>query len=194
MRRLLFASFALFTTPLLHAQLVEIYGTAGYARTADVPTGHSNISCPVIVTPCIGPETSGTISSFAGGGGVTLNFLRLPGIQLGLDARGSAHTGNNGVSTGLGGLRLAVKPPFFHLKPWIEGAVGYVGTDSKASTAASGTTAHYAAAEVIGGIDTPLAPFFSWRIVEVGGGHAFTSSDGTKPTLFTIGTGLVFHF
>ena len=179
MCRLRLLALLLAVTPVLRAQVVEIYGTVAYDHATSIPTQ---------------PPARQSVTSFAGGGGVTLNFLRLPGVQLGLDGRVASHAGNTGASTALGGVRLAAKPPFFRVKPWIEGAVGYLVTDALPSGSTRVTGTQYGVAEAFGGLDTPLLPLLSWRVIEIGGGRAFTSSYGSMPSLFTVGTGLVVHF
>lgn len=75
MRKLLLFLLTCGATPLLHAQLVELYGT--------VTGGHANNVPTVDASACFADSNSIACQAMIGetqvvaGGGVTLNFLRL---------------------------------------------------------------------------------------------------------------------
>jgi hypothetical protein len=100
----------------------------------------------------------------------------------------------------MAGLKLGFHPPLIRLKPYIQASGGYVATRTvNVSTGSAGGTFEnkYAAWEVLGGVDIPLAPFFDFRVIELGGGtgvNAFGSSNQPNISLFTVNTGLVLHF
>ena len=212
MRRLLPAAFLVLAlavlapavlAPAAHAQIFEAYATFSPTHAGNVQTG-SILS---------GGVYSNQYTSFfvpAVGGGVTLNFLPLGPIRIGFDLRGSTKPGTNGIDTGLVGLKLAIKPPLLHIKPYLQASGGYVGTrTTNVSTVSNGTTTttggtfnnHYAAFEGLAGLDVPLAPFFNFRVVEFGVGKGYNTgptlasiSTSNTLTFYTISTGLVFHF
>ena len=174
-----------------HAQLVEVYGTLSDIHTSDVPITIFP-PCPVLLPTCGPIDTRNTTNGFTGGGGVTLNVIQLPFVKLGIDARGSKHAGNNGSDTAMGGVKLTIKPPIFHIAPYVQGSVGYLGTTGNRSGQTQ--SEKYAAGELLGGLDVPIAPFLDLRVIEVGAGRAFTTSSGVKPSFVTAGAGVVFHF
>jgi hypothetical protein len=184
MRRLLLTLLTVLCAPLLRAQAVEIYGTAGDLHVNNVAV--LPLFCPTGVTPCTQPFTSS--NNLSVGGGVTLRLIGLGLLSLGVDGRGSHHTGTYGSDTGLAGLKLTIKPPFFRARPYLQGSAGYLGTYT------NGSSNHYFATEILAGVDLPILPILDLRAIEVGGGHALTSSANTKPTFYTIGAGLVLHF
>ncbi len=195
MRRSLLHLVALLAVPHLHAQAVEIYGTVTEVNANNVPSTDYH-GCPV--TPpgqtCSPSSLANVNTNQAGfGGGVTLNILRLPVLKLGLDVRGSRHSGTNGADTALGGVKLTIHPPFWNIRPYLQGSFGYLGTTDTTSTGPT-TTARYAATEVLAGLDLPLIPVLDLRVVEIGAGHALNSVDSTKPTFLTASAGLVLHF
>jgi hypothetical protein len=200
----LLRSFALcfFATLASHAQVVSVYVVSANNYFSTVPTG-------TIQTLTTQQEQYTSFWSSGVGGGVTLNFLRLPLISLGLDVRGSTRPGAPGSDTGMVGIRLQVKPPVLRIKPYIEAAGGYLATrtaDVGTTTNASGATVafggtftgEYGAYEILGGIDYPLTHFLDFRVIEVGGGKAYQAStnvlNSSHPSLFNIDTGLVLHF
>ena len=190
-RLLLLPALALAFVPHAHAQLVEIYGTVSGIHTTDVPVTVFP-PCPADGASCGPFETRNTTNSFAGGGGATFNIIHLPFVRLGLDVRGSKHAGTIGSDTAMGGLKLTIKPPIFHIAPYVQGSVGYLGTT--ATNSGQTQSEKSGAVEVIGGLDVPVAPFFDLRVIEIGAGRAFISSDAAKPSFITAGAGLVFHF
>jgi len=198
MRRLLFLLTTLLAAPALHAQAVEIYGTLSDVHATNVPTNvPTPYVCPVNVLPCTTPPpTYAGVNAFNPGGGVTVNFLRLPVLKLGVDVRGSHHTGTNGANTALAGLKLTVKPPAFRASPYLQGSAGYLGTSYNGVSGGSTppATHSYFVTELLAGIDLPLLSILDLRLIEIGGGHALNSAGGSKPTFLTIGSGLVLHF
>jgi hypothetical protein len=215
MRTFLFVLVALLALPRLHGQFVELYGTVTDVNANNVPSS-ALLLCPGPGCP-LALGTTVNSNRVGGGGGITLNFLRLPVVKLGVDVRGSRHSGNDGVNTVLGGLKLTIHLPLLHIRPYVQGSVGYLGTTATPKSQLDGvagqtTTAKYVAAELFAGLDLPLLRILDLRVVEVGAGHALSSvdlkpmfvpvSDGyalrsgssTTPTFVTASAGLVLHF
>ncbi len=197
MRRTVFlaAATTLLLAAAVHAQVVSVYGTFSGLHASGVETGATNVTTT-------GYQTQ-TTSFFAPGfgGGVTLNFLNLHVIKLGLDLRGSTKPGVTGADTALIGVKFTVQPPLLHLKPYVQASGGYLATrTTNVSSIGTGPaivggtfTNKYAAYEILGGIDYPLIPFLDLRIIEIGGGRA--TFDGTyNPSIFSVNSGLVLHF
>lgn len=145
------------------------------------------------------------------GGGVTLNFVSLPVVSVGVDLRGSTKPGTNGVYTALLGVKLGVHAPGNSLKPYVQASGGLLGTRTngvsmilntspygfQSVTSYSGTvSSHYIAYELLGGLDYRLNNAVDYRIVEVGGGIGNrTGPAGLESAKFlTINTGIVAHF
>jgi hypothetical protein len=127
--------------------------------------------------------------------GLTLNFIHNPAFTFGIDFRGSKHFGTNGADTGLLGLKLGVQVPLLHLRPYIQGSGGYLGTYESPSGSSTATANHYYAAEILGGVDYPLLPRIDIRVLEVGVGHALNNNiNSTKPTFVTASTGVAVRF
>ena len=180
--KVLIASILFFLPAVLHAQ-VEAYVTYSPTHLSNVESGVNSSN----QTQYSDYWASGI------GGGVTLNFLPLPAVSLGLDLRGSTKSGTNGADTALAGLKLGVHVPGLHLKPYIEGAGGYLATRTYTP---AGTTDNnkFLAWEILGGIDDPIAHFLDWRVIELGGGQGIKTGSGPNASLFTVNTGLVVHF
>jgi hypothetical protein len=186
----------LFAIPLgAHAQIASIYVTSSNTRFSNVETG-------VTFNAAGDQDQYANFWSSGIGGGVTINFLPLPIVSLGLDVRGSTRPGTVGSDTALVGLKLGVHPPLIRIKPYIQASAGYVATRTvNVSTTnppvggLSGTfTNKYAAYEILGGIDYPLVHFVDARLIEIGGGKVILNGSANSPSLFTINAGLVFHF
>jgi hypothetical protein len=164
------------------AQAVSVYVTSSSARFSNSPTGIQ------------GQTTSFWTSGV--GGGLTFNVVPVGPVRVGVDIRGSTRPGTNGADTAMGGVRLGIKPPLLAIKPYLQASGGYVATRSRAL--GGGTLENqYVAWEVLGGLDFPLVPFFDLRLIEVGGGNGYRmpGTSGTpNVSLFTVNTGLVFHF
>ncbi len=196
MRRLLLGFAALCLGPSVHAQIIAVYGTFSPVHASGVDTGS--------VTSAGGfTEQTTSFWSPGIGGGITLNFLQLPFIKLGVDLRGSTHPGTPGIDTALAGIKLAFKPPVIRLKPYVQGSVGYLGTRSRnvSTGSAAGATFNnkYLAYEVLGGVDYPYLRILDFRLIEIGAGKAIDTGinfgrTNSNPTLFTINTGVVVHF
>lgn len=169
---------------------ISIYGTFSEDRVSNAVNG---------TAPGSG-YTYGSFSNPGFGGGITLTVLPLGPVSLGLDLRGSAHTGTPGDDTALGGVKLAVHLPLISLKPYLQASGGYLRTRTPAvvNLAPITATRGFAVYEILGGIDTRLLPLLDLRIIEIGAGQGTQisgpNSDAGKPSLLTINTGLVFHF
>jgi hypothetical protein len=175
------------------AQVASLYVTSSSTRFSKVQTG----------TMASGAGYQSQYTSFwtSGiGGGVTFNFLPVGPVKLGFDLRGSTRPGTTGADTAMAGLKLAFTPPLIHIKPYVQASGGYVATRTvNVSAGGNGATFgnQYAAWEILGGVDIPLAPFLDLRAIEVGGGQGFDilgSSSTPNISLFTINSGLVLHF
>lgn len=182
------------------AQLLSVYGTFSPVHASNVQTG-STYSSTTGYTP---QYTGFWVPAF--GGGVTLNFLNLHVVKLGLDVRGSTKPGTTGADTAEVALRLGFQPPLLRLKPYVQGGVGYLATRTiNTSTNSTGTgqvggtfSNDYATFGFHAGVDRPLIPFLDFRVVELGFAHAFDSGISTarssSANTFSISTGLVAHF
>jgi hypothetical protein len=174
-------------------QLLAVYGTFSPTQISNIATGNTT-----------GLNSTYTTSSYWAtgvGGGATLRLLHIAGVGVGLDLRGSTRPGTQGADTGMGGIKLSVKPPLAPIRVYVEAAGGYVGTRATVTTGpASGNTAtdEFAAYEILGGIDYTLLPHLDLRLVEVGGGKGYpiVSVNNGIPTMsfMTINTGVVVHF
>lgn len=127
------------------------------------------------------------------GGGATVTFLPLPVVSLGMDIRASTRPGTDGADTALAGIKLAIHPPGLPFKPYIQVSGGYAGTRTTRVPGGGSVSNHYAAWEILGGVDYPLAHMVDWRVIELGGGQAVNTGT-SSPSLFTVNTGLVIHF
>jgi hypothetical protein len=196
MRRLLLLAVLLLPAAA-HAQIISLYGTFSDTHLSglidgtagNVTAGYSNTTTSHF-TPGLGA-------------GATFGVLPLGPIRLGFDLRGSTKPGNDGSDLILAGPRLGLKLPLLRVKPYIQASGGYLRTRTTLANSPlpTGTqsTATFGAYEVAGGVDLPLAPFFDLRLIELGGGRGYNISaagiNGTYTvSLFTINTGLVFHF
>lgn len=173
------------------AQVAALYVTSSSSRFSNVATGS-------IPNGSSSQEQNANFWTSGVGGGLTLNFLPVGPIKLGIDLRGSTRPGTVGADTAMAGLKVAFNPPLIHLKPYIEGSGGYVATRTVNVSSGGGTFPNeYAAWEILGGVDIPLAPLIDFRAVELGGGtgmsiHGIANSPNIS--LFTVNTGLVLHF
>jgi hypothetical protein len=202
MRRYILFAAVLLPGAAAHAQVVSIYATSSSARFSNVQTGTN-------LTPS-GYQNQYTNFWKTGiGGGVTFNILPVGPIRLGLDFRGSTRQGTVGADTAMAGFKVGFHPPVIPIKPYLQASGGYVATRtvnvSSGATSNSTFNNQYAAWEILGGVDFPIVPFLDVRLVEVGGGTGYgvgTYSLGTgfiggpRPTIsmFTVNSGLVFHF
>lgn len=182
MRRiLLLAALVLFATAV-EAQVGGIYVTSANMRLSNVPSGGA------------GSQTYDSFWTSGIGGGVTMNFLPLPVVSLGIDLRGSTRPGTTGADTALAGIKLGIHPPALNLKPYLQGSAGYLAVRTPSVVTGATMNNKYLAWEILGGVDYSLVRFIDIRVVEIGGGSVIGSGNGNTPSLFTINTGLVFHF
>lgn len=187
-RKVLIALVVILFAAAAEAQ-VELYVTSSTGHFSNVYTG----TPPGISAQ---PQYSGFWASGIGGG-LTVNFLPLPVVSLGLDFRGSTKPGTPGADSGQVGLRLGIHPPVIRVKPYVEAAAGYLGTRtySVSIPARSTNNGTYVTWEILGGVDYPLMHLVDWRVIELGGGQGIIhTGPGGNASLFTINTGLVVHF
>ena len=192
-RNVLMAALLLLSAAAMRAQVAAVYVTSSSGRFSNVATG-------TILTTSGFQEQYTNFWTSGIGGGVTLNFLPVGPLKLGFDLRGSTHPGTVGADTAMGGVKAAFNPPLIHIKPYIQASGGYVATRTvNVTSGTNGATFNnkYAAWEILGGVDVPLAPFFDLRVIELGGGTGVSvpgSSNTPNISLFTINSGLVVHF
>ena len=198
LRPIAFALCFLWLATKAHSQILSVYGTFSPLHASNVQTGSTSTA-----TGYTAQYTSFWAPAF--GGGVTLNFLNLHVVKLGLDLRGSTKPGTTGADTAEVGLRLGFQPPLLRLKPYVQGGVGYLATRTVNTSTTPGTNTQvnstfgndYATVGFHAGVDKPLIPFLDFRVVEVGYAHAFYSgfsSSTSNANVFSISTGLVAHF
>ncbi len=186
------AALILLSAVAAHPQAVSIYATSSSAHFTNVQTGS-------VLTGSGYQEQYANFWASGVGGGVTLNFLPIGPVKLGFDFRGSTRPGTAGADTAMAGFRVAFNPPLIHLKPYVQASGGYVGTRTVNLTQTVGGTFtnKYAAWEILGGVDVPIASILDLRLIELGGGTGMTvglSSSQPNISLFTVNTGLVLHF
>ncbi len=127
----------------------------------------------------LGSGTNGNL--YGGTVGLYLTPLHLPLLSAGFDVRGEFLHGNGqSLDSGLAGVRVAIHPPVFPLKPYVE-ALGGIGRADVAN--ATSTNAQY---RIVGGVDWTILPRIDWRVVEFSGGEI---SGGASPKVLS--TGLV---
>ncbi len=190
--RLLPCLALLFAAPLAHAQIVSVYGTFAPVHISGLVNGSTST----------GAASTTSLWTPGFGVGATFNVLPLGPVRLGLDVRGSEKPGNNGSDLILAGPRLDLHLPLLRFHPYIEAAGGYLRTRTSLvnSPLPTGTQnrANFAAYEILGGIDYRAVPFFDLRLIEIGGGQGYSFSGsagaGNNVSLFTLSTGVVFHF
>jgi hypothetical protein len=186
------ATLFLFSAVAAHAQAASIYVTSSSSHFSNVQTG-------LALTGSGYQEQYASFWASGIGGGVTLNFLPIGPVKVGFDFRGSTRPGTAGADTAMAGFRVGFNPPLIHLKPYVQASGGYVGTRTVNLTQAVGGTFtnKYAAWEIIGGVDVPIAPILDLRLIELGGGTGANVNGGTGSpniSLFTVNTGFVLHF
>lgn len=191
-RSLLLAAVIFGSVATVRAQVAEVYVTSS--------SGHfSNVASGVVLSGSSYHEQYKSFWTSGIGGGVTLNFLPVGPVRLGFDLRGSTRPGTSGADTAMAGLKLAFHPPLLKLKPYIQGSGGYLATRTvNVSSGSNGATFNnkYAAWEILGGVDVPVAPFIDFRAIELGGGTGVSlfPTSTSNVSQFTINTGLVVHF
>lgn len=147
--------FLVLSTATLHAQArLAIYGTVGGESVA-----HQSWT------------TAGTLGAYIGVGGIRP-------IALAFDGRADL---SSNIKSGLIGPRLAINPPVFPLKPYVELLIG--------GSAINHGSTQFAARYVLGA-DTTILPHVDWRVLDFSGG--INQISGTRAN--TISTGLVLRF
>ena len=169
------ASFTFACASSAHAQRIEVYGTLTGLHATNVPTNFLGV-------PTNPPQPLQSVLRDLGpGGGLTVTVYDAKRYKIGADVRGADHTV-------LFGAKATLKEPRLHFSPYLQGSLGYI------NLAQHTVDNQYSAAELLAGIDVPLAPFLSLRLAEVGVGHAMARVNNSKPTFVTGSTGLVFRF
>lgn len=196
MRRALLLPFVAALLPCMTAHSqdhIAVHATATLNYLSDVPTGVTATSSGYQ------PQYASLIRpGFAGG--VTVPVLRLPLVTVGVDVRGAASHGIADFDNALFGLRFTAKLPNARIKPWVEGAAGFLAVrEANISPAASGQSttsgqysSHFAIYEGIAGVDYPLRKHLDLRILEIGLGSSFGTPRNTSVS--EAGTGVVLHF
>lgn len=147
--------FLVLATATLHAQAkLAIYGTIGGESVA-----HQSWT------------TAGTLGAYVG-------VSNLGPIALAVDGRADL---SSNIKSGLFGPRLAIHPPLFPIKPYVELLIGGSGVKN-------GST-QFAARYVLGA-DTTILPHVDWRVLDFSDG--LNDIAGSHPK--TISTGLVLRF
>jgi hypothetical protein len=134
--------------------------------------------------------------SYGPGGGIYYDFVHLGPIHIGGDLRGNVLWGNQvNYWSGLGGVRVVVKPPLLPFRVYGQGSAGVGGT--KASGNVGNLPNSYNNKfqwDVFGGTDVTLLPHIDWRVVELGYGRMSGATSGTvAPSVgvFTLSSGIV---
>jgi hypothetical protein len=196
---LLLAKLALVTAALAQTDHVLVYGTfspvhISGATTGEVTTGFLSST-----------DQNGSLWAPGVGGGVTWNFVHDSSLTVGVDLRGSTKPGTPGADTVMLGFKFAGNPARSRFKPYGQLSFGYLGTRVANTSAANigetnlGTfSSQYIVVEVFGGVDYSLRNHLDLRLCElgVGGGSevALFDTDTRHPILFSLNTGVVFHF
>jgi hypothetical protein len=180
---------------------VLVYGTFSPLHVSSVATGS------VATGFLSSAERTGSFWAAGIGGGVTWNFLHTDPITLGLDLRGSTRPCTNGADTAMIGLRVAGRPFDSPIHPYGQVSVGYLGTRAKNTSPAIGSsgptiggtyTNEDFAFEFLGGVDYSFRRHLDLRVIELGIGTGTEFSlfvtNPSHPVLFTLNTGVVFHF
>jgi hypothetical protein len=171
-------SALLMTAPAAQAQL-GVYGTVLAAKINNPTSAQSTT---------FGGTNTGYWTT-GGGAGIYYDAWHLGPVSLGLDLRGSVAAQ---AKTGLGGVRLAIRPPVLPIKPYLEGLVG--GTTTSNVYSAQTTDFLY---EIVGGIDYTLIPHIDFRVVEVGAGqisNGITTAPTGARSILTVASGIAIHF
>lgn len=176
------------------AQHVEGYVTFAVNNMTNTPTG--------VVMNGSTPTTQYDNANVIGFGyGVSVRVLSAPKLWVALDARGSRRpTVTDSMDDGLFGMKVAVKTPVLHLRPYVEGAAGFMSVRRpNTSDVASGRqtrdhafASHFAVVKGFVGADLPVTKFMYVRLAEVGFGSSFGTSPNSR--LLSVNSGVVFHF
>ena len=134
--------------------------------------------------------------SYGPGAGIYYDFVHLGPIRIGGDLRGNVLWGRDvNYWSGLGGVRLVVKPPILPLRVFGLGSAGVGGV--KAAGSLGNLPDSYNNKfqwDVFGGTDFTVIPHVDWRVVEVGYGQMTGTNGGTASTstgVFTLSSGIV---
>jgi hypothetical protein len=134
--------------------------------------------------------------SYGPGAGVYYDFLHFGPIRIGADLRGNRLWGNEeDYWSGLGGVRLVVKPPVLPFRVYVQGSAGVAGVKASGNTGnLSNSYSNKFQYDVLGGTDFTLLPHIDWRVVELGYGRMSGVSGGTVSSssgVFTLSSGIV---
>ena len=165
MRRLiLISALVSLSVAAAHAQ-VALYVTSSSARFSNTQT----------------VSTSFWTSSI--GGGISTTYIPMGPVNLSFDLRGSARPGTPGSDTGLIGVKLASNAPALRIKPYLQASGGYVKTRSVDLVTSNTLYSRYAAWEILGGLDYPIAHSVDLRVIEFGGGAGYHLNGASGPSL-----------
>ena len=176
---------ALALVPIAARAQLALYATVDADRRSQSnlfafpPAGSSNDSSTWLYGPTVG---------------VYYDFIHLGPLVAGVDLRGEFVRGSGYTrNSGLGGVRVAIKPPILPIKPYVQGSLGVAHTNGPGSP----TYANNLEYRIAGGLDLTVLPRIDWRILEVGGGslvnYSFGSGFNQSNSLLSFGTGLVFR-
>jgi hypothetical protein len=134
--------------------------------------------------------------SYGPGGGIYYDAVHLGPIRIGGDLRGNVLWGDQvNYWSGLGGVRLVVKPPLLPFRVYGQGSAGVGGMKASGSTGnLPNSYSNKFQWDVFGGTDFTLLPHVDWRVVELGYGKMSGVNGGTvAPSVgvFTLSTGIV---
>lgn len=132
--------------------------------------------------------------SYGPGGGVYYDAVHLGPIRIGGDVRGNVLFGNQvNYWSGLGGVRLVVKPPLLPFIVYGQGSAGVAGIKQSGSGSSGGYSNKFQW-DVFGGTDFTIFPHIDWRVVELGYGKMSGVNGGTTAPsvgVFTLSSGIV---
>jgi hypothetical protein len=151
-----------------------------------------------------GSSAASTVWFYGPGAGIYYSFLHLGPASIGADLRGNWLTSSQQnqqqtekYRSALFGLRLAVKPLFLPLRPYIQGSVGVGGPTHNNLTNTGTIYSNKFQYQILGGLDIAIFPHLDWRVAEIGYGRmSGISNAAPAPTgsIFTAGAGLVLRF
>jgi hypothetical protein len=143
-------------------------------------------------------DNSGSANSwtYGPGGGVYYDFLHFGPIRIGADLRGNRLWGDEvDYWSGLGGLRLVVKPPVLPFRAYVQGSAGVGGSKASGNTGnLPNSYSNKFQYDVFGGADFTVLPHIDWRVVELGYGRMSGIGNGSASTssgVFTLSSGIV---
>ena len=123
-------------------------------------------------------QVNATTSWFTGGTfGGYYDFLRVPVLGLGFDARGSFLSGDQQhFRSGMVGLRADAKAPAFPIRPYVEGLIGIGAVRPDTSQNYTSKFVY----EVLGGLDFTVLPHLDVRLPEIGYARMSAVSGGSN--------------